>query len=164
MKKQKGFTLIELMIVVAIIGILAAVAIPAFLEYMKSGKASEVDLSLNRIAKSAKTYRVKSGGYPAATDDAATPGTGSCAAAADHMYPAGSFVAPAGGNFELIEFQVEDKFRFDYANTGGAAAFTATGTADTDCDNGGLTTAQVDLTMDAQGNPLATFSRGPNVD
>ena len=161
MKKKmiKGFTLIELMIVVAIIGILAAVAIPAFLEYMKSGKASEVDLSLNRIAKSGKTYRVRTGGFPAATDDAATPGTGSCATA-DHMYAAGSFVAPAGGNFELIEFQVEDKFRFDYANTGGAAAFTATGTADTDCDGGGLTTAQVDLTMDAQGNPLAAFSKG----
>ena len=159
MKKQKGFTLIELMIVVAIIGILAAVAIPAFLEYMKSGKASEVDLSLNRIAKSAKTYRVRSGGFPAATDDPATPGTGACATA-DHMYAAGTFAAPAGGNFELIEFQVEDKFRFDYADTGGAAAFTATGTADTDCDGGGITTATVVMGIDAQGNPQATFSKG----
>ncbi|MFN0296072.1 pilin [Acinetobacter albensis] len=60
MNVQKGFTLIELMIVVAIIGILAAVAIPAYQDYTKRAKVTE-GLSLASSAKTAVTENASNG-------------------------------------------------------------------------------------------------------
>ena len=55
-KNKSGFTLIELMIVVAILGILAAIAIPAFVTYVRRAKTAEATDQVKKLFDAASTY------------------------------------------------------------------------------------------------------------
>ena len=69
-KVQKGFTLIELMIVVAIIGILAAVAIPAYQDYTIRAKVSEVLVVASAARTSVAEFYISTGSMPSSTNAA----------------------------------------------------------------------------------------------
>ncbi|MES9901298.1 MAG: pilin [Sedimenticola sp.] len=78
-KVQAGFTLIELMIVVAIIGILAAIAIPAYQDYTAKAQASEAFALLDGLKSSAGEYFHEEGsftGFTIAADAAGANLTG----------------------------------------------------------------------------------------
>ncbi|MBM4243233.1 MAG: prepilin-type N-terminal cleavage/methylation domain-containing protein [Deltaproteobacteria bacterium] len=68
---QDGFTLVELLVVVAIIGILAAIAIPAFSTYRADGYDAHARSGLNSLAKAEESYFATHGRYT--TDIAQLP-------------------------------------------------------------------------------------------
>jgi prepilin-type N-terminal cleavage/methylation domain-containing protein len=130
-KKEKGFTLMELLIAVAIVVILAGVGIPVYLRFMTNTKLAEAGTNLSGIKLAEETYRLANGGYLSCNEAPRAAGDVDEQAVPWEDRDADT---PDDDTFDDIDFAVSGNVRFVYAVAATPDTFTAGALGDTDGD------------------------------
>jgi prepilin-type N-terminal cleavage/methylation domain-containing protein len=145
-KRTAGFTLIELMIVVAIIGVLATVAIPSFMKYIRRSKTTEATMNVRHMYDGAVSYyeaehasasgAILAKQFPDALTTP-TPSLGTCCSSTGQKCaPRASYWTNA--TWQALNFSMDDPHYYSYSfpssGTGTRAQFDSTANGDLNCD------------------------------
>ena len=145
-----------LMAPMAVVGMLAAIAVPAFMDYMKKGKTTEASLMLLRLAKASQAYYIENSAFPVG-DAPLTPATPCCQGTSGKCDPAG-----AAWQQELwtkLDFQIDEPTRFQYRVHSDGKTLDAEAIGDLDCD--GISITHKMHAVGGAGTPVVTFEEPP---
>jgi type IV pilus assembly protein PilA len=139
---ELAFTLLELMIVVAIVGILAATAVPSMMHYIARAKSAEATTQLEKMYNGARIYWLEPHGTPGAitalapqfpATRPATPAISCCASGSSRCIPsAAEWQDPT---WVGLAFSLDDPHYYQYEFISSASEFTARAIGNLDCDS-----------------------------
>lgn len=135
----KGFTLIELMITVAVVGILASIALPSYSKYVRRSARTEAISALNTLATDQERYKINNGRYAASLTDLNPQGfTVSGSGATAYIMIGGRYkvtMSATNSTFELIAFnqgaQLDDAECMNFKLNHQGRRYMTAGTAET---------------------------------
>ena len=116
------------------VGLLAATAVPAFLDYSKKAKKSEAELQLNRLSRASRIYYAEHNALPASAAPL-TPSRSCCELNFEGKKKCGPDATLwQSGAWRDLEFFIEEPHYFQYTYLPSASGFVATAVGDLDCD------------------------------
>ena len=131
---QRGFTLVELMIVVVILGILSAVAIPAFSRYVKRSKTAEASAGIGSMYRLQLSYYENTQERSANTTFATCPATPT-AAPTSSKYPANVAIWMANSQWNALGFVIDRPHYYQYSAEGSNTTLVVRAVGDIDGDS-----------------------------
>jgi prepilin-type N-terminal cleavage/methylation domain-containing protein len=131
---QRGFTLVELMIVVVILGILSAVAIPAFSRYVKRGKTTEATGGIASMYRLQLAYYENTQERSASTSFATCPAMPTAAPTAS-KYPSNVVMWMASSEWNTLGFVIDRPHYYQYATDGSNTTVVVRAVGDIDGDS-----------------------------
>jgi type II secretory pathway pseudopilin PulG len=148
---------------VAVIGVLSAVAIPAFMDYTKRAKRPEAALQLNKLGKNAKRVYAETSRYPAGSAPL-TPAQPCCGQPTNHCAAVPALYA-ANPAWQALDFQIDEPtlFQYSYRASADGQSFVAKAVGDLDCD-GVFITYELTGTVDGGIPSVRLTEPAPNTD
>ncbi|SRR5213078_2850586 len=154
-----GIIISSILLALQVLGILAAVAIPAFMDYTKRSKKTEAALQLNKLGKNAKRAYLETSSFPKGSAPL-TPAEPCCGQPNNHCRAVPQLYA-ADPTWKALDFQIDEStlFQYSYSGSPDGQSFVATAVGDLDCD-GTFITYELRGTA-TNGHPSLTLTEPP---